>query len=241
MPIEFLCTGCRQLLRTADETAGQMAKCPSCGTIVPIPAASFDAKGPQAESAEQLGPLGAGQTAADLNPYQATSTSYKSASPAMVPTLSALDRVQGPARGLAIIGLLGGVIYLLLGMVMCAAMVSGVQLGPAETPFEAMAQRVGVGISVFTDIVGTLLSGLIVFGSRGMARLSGYRWAMTASIVSIVMPLGGCASGCCLVFIPLAAGIPIGIWAVTVLIDENVKRAFQHSSLQQPFDSGPTR
>lgn len=37
MPIEFRCDQCGKLLRTGDETAGKQAKCPSCGTVQPIP------------------------------------------------------------------------------------------------------------------------------------------------------------------------------------------------------------
>jgi uncharacterized membrane protein len=37
MPIEFRCTECRKLLRTQDGTAGKQARCPVCGTLVPIP------------------------------------------------------------------------------------------------------------------------------------------------------------------------------------------------------------
>jgi phage FluMu protein Com len=40
MPIEFRCNQCGKLLRTADDTAGQQAKCPSCGAIQVIPARS---------------------------------------------------------------------------------------------------------------------------------------------------------------------------------------------------------
>lgn len=40
MSIEFRCTSCQKLLRTPDETAGKQAKCPECGTIVPIPESS---------------------------------------------------------------------------------------------------------------------------------------------------------------------------------------------------------
>ena len=31
MPIEFRCTQCNKLLRTADASAGKKAKCPDCG------------------------------------------------------------------------------------------------------------------------------------------------------------------------------------------------------------------
>lgn len=40
MPIEFRCGQCGKLLRTGDETAGKQAKCPSCGTVQPIPLAA---------------------------------------------------------------------------------------------------------------------------------------------------------------------------------------------------------
>ncbi|MCC6127077.1 MAG: DUF975 family protein [Pirellulales bacterium] len=39
MAIEFRCTKCNKLLRTADDTAGKHAKCPECGEILLIPAA----------------------------------------------------------------------------------------------------------------------------------------------------------------------------------------------------------
>lgn len=41
--IEFRCPQCQSLLRTADDKAGRQARCPSCGGIVPIPAASVPA------------------------------------------------------------------------------------------------------------------------------------------------------------------------------------------------------
>jgi phage FluMu protein Com/uncharacterized membrane protein len=40
MPIEFRCHQCNKLLRVGDETAGKQAKCPNCGTVQQIPAAS---------------------------------------------------------------------------------------------------------------------------------------------------------------------------------------------------------
>ena len=40
MAIEFRCTQCGKLLRTADETAGGQARCPECGSVMTIPPAS---------------------------------------------------------------------------------------------------------------------------------------------------------------------------------------------------------
>ena len=40
MAIEFRCTQCNKLLRTGEGTAGKQAKCPECGSVVPIPSES---------------------------------------------------------------------------------------------------------------------------------------------------------------------------------------------------------
>ncbi len=40
MAIDFRCVQCQKLLRTSDDTAGKQAKCPECGTVMTIPAAS---------------------------------------------------------------------------------------------------------------------------------------------------------------------------------------------------------
>lgn len=42
MSIEFRCTGCEKLLRTADHTGGLPAKCPECDTLQTIPGYGSD-------------------------------------------------------------------------------------------------------------------------------------------------------------------------------------------------------
>jgi phage FluMu protein Com len=44
MPIEFSCPSCRQLVRTADSTAGKKGKCPQCQAVVQIPLRSAAAQ-----------------------------------------------------------------------------------------------------------------------------------------------------------------------------------------------------
>lgn len=80
MPIEFRCDQCGKLLRTGDETAGKQAKCPSCGTVQPIPTPLSSAGAP---AAPQGGPSAGSPFAAgsappippppdgEVNPYQA--------------------------------------------------------------------------------------------------------------------------------------------------------------------------
>lgn len=46
MAIEFRCTKCNKLLRTADDTSGKHAKCPECGEILVIPSPGTPMPGP---------------------------------------------------------------------------------------------------------------------------------------------------------------------------------------------------
>jgi phage FluMu protein Com len=70
MAIEFRCTQCNKLLRTADESAGKKAKCPECGQILRVPALETAAPGqplpPSAEpqEAESSGPAAGAEDAA---------------------------------------------------------------------------------------------------------------------------------------------------------------------------------
>jgi ribosomal protein S27E len=45
VPIQVTCPGCQTTLKTADSSAGKRAKCPKCGGIIQIPAASAPATG----------------------------------------------------------------------------------------------------------------------------------------------------------------------------------------------------
>jgi hypothetical protein len=61
------------------------------------------------------------------------------------------------------------------------------------------------------------LQAIVAVGAYQMKTLSSYRGAMTGTIISLIP----CCSPC------LLLGIPFGIWALIVLMDENVKSAFK--------------
>ncbi len=63
--------------------------------------------------------------------------------------------------------------------------------------------------------LGAVLAVLTILGGVKMRGLSGYGLAMTGSIAAII-PISGC---CC-------ATMPVGIWALIVLMNADVKRAF---------------
>jgi hypothetical protein len=75
MAIEFRCTQCNALLRTGDDTAGKEARCPACGTVVPIPSATAASGGSLPQPGKTpFGGVGQMSFAADSgNPYQSPS------------------------------------------------------------------------------------------------------------------------------------------------------------------------
>ena len=64
--------------------------------------------------------------------------------------------------------------------------------------------------------IGIIVSGFILFGALKMKRLENHGLAMATSVVAAVP----CISPCCLI------GLPIGIWAIVVLLKPEVKSAF---------------
>ena len=80
-------------------------------------------------------------------------------------------------------------------------------------------QAVKVAIPVDWPIVG-ITSILIFVGALKMKNLSSRGWGRAAAILAMIP----CLSGCCLL------GIPIGIWALMALSNEDVKRGFAFAS-----------
>ena len=101
MSIEFRCTQCNKLLRTADNTAGKQAKCPECNTVLTIPAAAEQAPGQPAApgpapapAAGPTSPFGAaGPQAGAENPYQAPAD-YTAAAGYAAPTPGVFNPTQ---------------------------------------------------------------------------------------------------------------------------------------------------
>jgi hypothetical protein len=69
--------------------------------------------------------------------------------------------------------------------------------------------------NVVFGVIGLVSNVLILIGGVRMKSLSGYPLAMTGAIAAIV-PLNSC---CCI-------AMPVGIWALIVLVNADVKAAF---------------
>jgi hypothetical protein len=84
-----------------------------------------------------------------------------------------------------------------------------------DMPSSALSMMSG-GVGILMSIISVVLCGLVIFGAMKMKALQSYVFAMVAAIVPMLPCIWPC---CCL-------GLPVGIWALIVLLDKNVKAAF---------------
>lgn len=130
------------------------------------------------------------------------------------PPGGAQAQVGAPAIGLivtAIIGILWQLVSVVLNLL-------GTGLG-------AMGAAEGGGISgIFSGVIGLvfnvvwlLMGGLVIFGALKMKNLQSYGLSMAAAVIA-ALP---CTSPCCFL------GLPLGIWAIVVLMNQDVKASFR--------------
>jgi hypothetical protein len=132
------------------------------------------------------------------------------------PRPPAAEQVRLPAIFLLVTGILGAVgqvISLLFTLLGTGLDLASAHLGPSE---EAIANAMSGTMAVFFSILGLLTAAVIVFGALRMKDLRSHSLAVAASVIAMVP----CASPCCLL------GLPVGIWALVVLLRPEVKAAF---------------
>ena len=117
-----------------------------------------------------------------------------------------------------------GVLSILLAL---ANLAVGLVQGPGSNPLlqqyggsQAGAESVGYYIGLIGACLAFLTaSGLVIVAGTKLRSLSNYNLAMAGTILAMIP----CCTtwGCCLV------GTPVGIWALVVLMDPQVKAAFR--------------
>ena len=132
------------------------------------------------------------------------------------PDPAVAGKVKAPAIALMImVGV--GICFTLLGFLMQILGISlASMMGAAqqENPLaQMMAGTLGIAIGLFDIAIGVV----IFLGAKKMMNLQSYSFAMVAAILAMIP----CISPCCIL------GLPIGIWALVVLLDPNVKAAFR--------------
>ena len=78
----------------------------------------------------------------------------------------------------------------------------------------------GLIVNVISTVLGLIFEFLMLLGAMKMRQVKGYGLAMTGAICALI-PLNSC---CCL-------AMPVGLWALVVLLNEDVKAGFNASKL----------
>lgn len=134
--------------------------------------------------------------------------------PQVVPN-EASRQVSGPATGLLVTGIVG-IFFAALALI---ASVVGMGIAPfirdeiPERYVEFWEGSVGAG----SAIVEIAVAAFIIFAALKMRELRQWELSLAASIVAMIP----CVSPCCIL------GLPIGIWALVVLLRPEIREAFQ--------------
>lgn len=199
MAFNVVCPNCGMTLSATDADVGKQGKCSRCQALFTIT--------PPAPAA-QLG------TPPTVPPYGGGGTFDAHLRSAGLN--AAADTVRLPAVGLivtAVLGLSGN------GWGVISGLVGGLQPLPPNIPpefadfFRLLTGPVGVVLSV----IGLLVAIFVLVGAIKMMNLRSYGLSMAATIVALVP----CVSPCC------CTGLPIGIWALVVLLRSDVQAAFR--------------
>jgi hypothetical protein len=136
--------------------------------------------------------------------------------PGYAPTMAgnAQQMVNGPAIGLIITAIIGFLAQA-LGLVLNLAGI-GMQGAQMDQMPGTWAVLFSGTVSIISSIVAILFGVVILIGALKMKKLESHGFAMAASILAMIP----CISPCCLI------GLPIGIWAIVVLLKPEVKNAF---------------
>ena len=132
----------------------------------------------------------------------------------------AIRRVHGPGTWLEICGWLGGLLLAGGAVLRIGAAVVLANNPPPNAPPNQIAELVFGG--VMSGLGALPYTVVMVVGGRKMRALSGYGWAMTASVVAI-SSFFLCPCVCVCAFPPVG----FGIWGVVTLSNPLVRRAFE--------------
>lgn len=171
------------------------------------------------------------------NPYQ-TPVDFNQGSPyhPTEPTPDVRSKLNGPATGLLVYGILSCILAF-LAVVSSGLHMIGMnpltanqqqdmeelqrQMGGEQADFinqiNTISNLTSGPIGVVTNGIVLVVGVLTIYSATRMKKFQGHTMAVVVSALACVP----CTSGCCIV------GIPIGIWSIVVLMDANVKAAFR--------------
>ena len=124
----------------------------------------------------------------------------------------AINSVKGPAISLIVIGGMG----VMWGSVTVVMNIFGSSIGMLDGSGQYPQLMLQGGLGIVQGAISLACSIVIILGAIKMMKLESYGFAMASAIIAMVP----CFSPCC------CLGLPIGIWALVVLSNAEVKSCF---------------
>jgi len=123
-------------------------------------------------------------------------------------------QVSGPSIGLIITGVIGGLFSLFALIALGIGMSLGSLWGGRDIGW--YEDFYGGAIGMGSSFLGLLVAIFIIYAGLKMKELKQWNLVVVASVLAMIP----CISPCCII------GLPIGIWALVVLMRPDVKAAF---------------
>jgi hypothetical protein len=207
MPIKVLCQECGKHYLAKDEQAGLRVRCPAGHIMqVPAPAANddpFNFDKPGGDPARS-------------NPY--ASPGY-SAPVSPTRALASKGKVTVPAVALIVTGAMG-----LCGSIFSCIWSMVVEPPPIDPNMPPLMQQFMQGsagpMALAIQAVFIIVNLVVLAGAVQMLRFKAWNLAVTSTILAMIN-IGNC---CCVI------GLPIGIWGLVILMQNDVKLAFAQNS-----------
>jgi predicted Zn finger-like uncharacterized protein len=234
MPIEAICPSCGQKLKVSDALVGKKVRCQKCNSVflaeeevemelVEEPPEDHvevvEGPPPRKRDEQPVRVIDEEAEEVEDEPREQRRPRRRKRR-----SSNAVEQVRIPALLLQIVayggaGLTG--LLLLVEIVMIILHPSAVTagLGSGQGASSGAYQSGAVAGAIFFRTVGLLVtfgwSTALIRGAQSMSSMSGYSNAVGACILAMLP----CSCGCFM-------GLPIGIWGLVVLTQDNVKRAF---------------
>jgi hypothetical protein len=223
MPTVTHCPSCGHALRIGDDLTTRNARCPMCKTVFPV-----RRDGP----APAVAPLHAAlaePTDEEALPRPTRPDLFDDDTGRPADLAAARRRVGLPGLGLVLVGLVNTLAYgAALGFVLLLALGKATppdplkkwnderieHQSPGVTYLAVNEFKDGTAIQLTVLAIGLVLGLCIIIGGFQMRGLRGFLNVLMSSVVALVLPPG------------LVLGLPIGLWALVVLMNRNVREAF---------------
>jgi hypothetical protein len=216
MPSILTCPSCGMKMQIVEEHLGRKVQCPGCASTftaaAEVIARTAPPPVPPRPYPDDRPPLRRPEPRERLGDRDDDDGRYRRRSERGV-----REAVGAPAVALMVVAIIGLVVAPLSFVFFALGGSGAFSEGRVRGRDEAMTDAVVGTLGMIGSAGALAVSILILIGALKMQKLQSYGMAVTASILAMVPLL----TPCCLL------GLPFGIWSLTVLNREDVKRAFR--------------